>query len=496
MNNYLLQLLKEVKTIIIPGLGALTLTNEHTGEMMFMSYLKFDDGTLAKHIAEKEGIDINDAKNLIAKFVREVTAQLDKGESYDMYQFGTFRKADGETAFDQWEIGSVAAAPVEIAAVAPEIVPVAEEIIPADEEPAVEEEQKGPEPIENIAEAPVIAYEEENSIREELPVSESEAMGAAIAAAVTDNEPEEEPAAPVMEEVPEPEREEAITAIVPGEEPVPVVELTDEGFDIKDTPAPPAAEPVTVHESPLPVNDVPPVTKHEPGVGLSPKEIVEAKDAQQAKKKTAVPVQQKKKAGVLSYILWGLLVLLLGGGTYVAVNYDTLKKDFPALADLTGDEKEESAPAPSVEDTLIAEPDPAETTVEEPVSEEPAPEAEPVVEEPAPAPPVVEKPVTKPKPAVSSPRPRPVSPGNSTVKIGQPDPSKPYHVIGGSFGSEANAKRFARDLIAKGQPSVIVGEQNGMYRVSISSFATKDEAVAAHASLKSMVPGAWVFKWP
>ncbi len=82
------------------------------------------------------------------------------------------------------------------------------------------------------------------------------------------------------------------------------------------------------------------------------------------------------------------------------------------------------------------------------------------------------------------------------MAIGSPDPSKPYHVIGGSFGSEANAKRLARQLIGKGQPSVVVGEFNGMYRVSIASFATEAEANAASNDLKSIVPAAWVFKWP
>ena len=106
MNNYLLQLLKEVKTLIIPGLGALTVTNESTGEILFMPYLKFDDGTLAKHIASKENMELNDASNLISKFVREVTAELDKGHSYDMYQFGRFVKIDGEIAFEAWEINS------------------------------------------------------------------------------------------------------------------------------------------------------------------------------------------------------------------------------------------------------------------------------------------------------------------------------------------------------------------------------------------------------
>ncbi|TXI82454.1 MAG: SPOR domain-containing protein [Crocinitomicaceae bacterium] len=103
MNQYLLSILREVNTIIIPGIGALTITNAATGEIMFMPYLKFDDGKLAQHISEKEGIDINDAKNLVAKYVREIEAQLNIGESYDMYQFGSFYKnSDGEIEFKPW----------------------------------------------------------------------------------------------------------------------------------------------------------------------------------------------------------------------------------------------------------------------------------------------------------------------------------------------------------------------------------------------------------
>lgn len=106
MNNYLLLLLKELKTIIIPGLGALTITNEATNELLFMPFLKYDDGTLSKYIADKEGMTENDAKNLIAKFVREVLAELDKGEPYDMYQFGSFTKENNEIVFKQWKFQS------------------------------------------------------------------------------------------------------------------------------------------------------------------------------------------------------------------------------------------------------------------------------------------------------------------------------------------------------------------------------------------------------
>jgi septal ring-binding cell division protein DamX len=102
MDKYLQQILHEINTIIIPGLGALTVTKKETGEVMFMPFLKHDDGNLSKIIAEKEGVPENDAKNLIAKYVREITAKLGKGESYDMFQFGRFIKIDGEPTFENW----------------------------------------------------------------------------------------------------------------------------------------------------------------------------------------------------------------------------------------------------------------------------------------------------------------------------------------------------------------------------------------------------------
>lgn len=99
-----MQLLKEVKTIIIPGLGALTLTNQEKGEILFMPYLKFDDGKLATHISEREGTSVQDATNLIAKYVREIEATLNRGESYVMYQFGSFfKQEDGTVSFQNWD---------------------------------------------------------------------------------------------------------------------------------------------------------------------------------------------------------------------------------------------------------------------------------------------------------------------------------------------------------------------------------------------------------
>ena len=111
MDQYLLQILKDTNTIIIPDLGALTITNAEKNEVMFMPFLKHDDGKLSAHIAAKEGIDENEAKNIVAKHVREIKAKLDQGSTYDMFQFGTFSKgADGDIEFENWEAGDDKAA--------------------------------------------------------------------------------------------------------------------------------------------------------------------------------------------------------------------------------------------------------------------------------------------------------------------------------------------------------------------------------------------------
>lgn len=532
MNNYLLQLLKEVKTIIIPGLGALTLTNEATGEMMFMPYLKYDDGTLAKHISEKEGMELNDAKNLISKFVREVTAELDKGNSYDMYQFGSFKKVDGDVAFEQWSAASAAESTAEKAsgpeptASSPEegmsevtepetASPPEEEMNGATEPETAPEPEPTPEPEQPKAETP------------EPPITETLATAVVIDHALepTASNVTETPAAPEQPLAePEPVVEPATEVKQePAKEEPSIREETPILEKAHDPTPPKADEPLVKSEQPSPL---PP--KDQPKKTLSPKERLAAEEAKKkAAKKDAKATEPKKKRRVLAYVLWGFVVLILGGATYVAVNFDTLKKDFPILADLAGDnndeavgQKELDAANEQAEQNLkdsIAEAeaekarqeaDDNQETIEETPAPEPMPEPEPVPApvskpkpepkpKPAPKPTPVSKPKPKPTPVtpVSKPKPRPGG-GSSNTAIGSPDPSKPFHVIGGSFGSEANAKRFARQLIASGHASVIVGEFNGMYRVSLASFPTKEEAMQAHSSLKSEVAQAWVFKWP
>jgi hypothetical protein len=443
MNNYLLQLLKEVKTLIIPGLGALTVTNETTGEILFMPYLKFDDGTLAKHIASKENMELNDASNLISKFVREVTAELDKGNSYDMYQFGRFVKVDGEIAFEAWSTSS--------------------QNEPAEtvkQEPVVETPKQEP-----VVETPVTPIAE--PVKEEPKVDRVSPTASAV---------EQIPPVEATPKAEEPKKEE------PEKAPFSKTEVSS-GKDEKpkEEPIPKVAEP-----------------KKEPVKPVAQKES--AKKSGKDPKDPKAP-KEKKKTSVFAYILWGFLVLILGAGTFIAIQFDSLKKDFPILADLAGENDDtakgseevkqleedpeatsdsaESEPIPEDQVQIVEDKLPAEKPAEEPkktVAPTPKLTPKPKVEVT-----VNKKPVTKPKP-------------QNTGSTASFDGSKHFHIIAGSFGSEANANRLAGKLQSKGFAEASVTMNSGMYRVSIKGFATLNEATAEAANIQSSVPGAWVLK--
>ena len=104
MNKYLIEILKLRKSVTLPGFGALMIASSKTGKIVLNQHLKYDDGVLAGFIAEKEGIEKTEAKNMISKFVREIESDLGKGETYDIFQFGKLSKDEkGKIAFEMDE---------------------------------------------------------------------------------------------------------------------------------------------------------------------------------------------------------------------------------------------------------------------------------------------------------------------------------------------------------------------------------------------------------
>lgn len=308
MDKYLLEILKETNTIIIPGLGALTITNAATGEIMFMPYLKFDDSKLSQYIAEKEGISEIDAKNLIAKYVREVEAKLNIGESYDMYQFGTFKKnASGDLEFIQWN----------------------------NEDKAKEPKTSPPSEIQN----------EENKIKDQ-PIETVHKHKLSEKAAVEEIIANED-----SDTVESPEEEE-IT--IDSSEPVVTEEISESEYvpEIMEEIIPPLST-YTVEDQWKDDLDIPPI-----GATIErPKKPILEKTQ-----------KDKKRKGSGFYILLTLGVLLIGGTLTFIMFYNSLEKFIPFLAKESSDKKEvivEKEPV-KIEETKTED---VQDVTEEPVAE-------------------------------------------------------------------------------------------------------------------------------
>lgn len=150
MDKYLIDFLKENATLILPGIGALTITNAETGEILFMPFLKHDDGRLAEFIASKEGIDEQQARIQVAQYTREIERKLNTEGTYDIYLFGQFtREADGSFNFAGLK-------------------DVKEPVLP-ESSPSKEEEKKEPIPEDLVL--PVIEEHFIPQENEEVPVS-------------------------------------------------------------------------------------------------------------------------------------------------------------------------------------------------------------------------------------------------------------------------------------------------------------------------------------
>ena len=472
MNNYLLLLLRDLKTIIIPGLGALTLTNEATNELLFMPFLKYDDGTLSKYIAEKEGMEVNDAKNLIAKFVREVMAELDKGEQYDMYQFGSFSKVNNEIVFKQWETKAPALQEEKV------VVEETNETTVASTEDILEQENNEAIVVPSLPSSTITSPSEIDIANEEESESESEI------------EKEEVVIPSATELVTEPEKAEdkSEEKIIPAEKVVAPIE-----------------EEVLIE----PLN----TTKNEPAT----EQIQEASPELTDEIQSATTPTTKKKSKWVGQLIIGVIVLILSAGTYIAVNFNTLKKDIPFIAALAGTADTTRGIKTLESKDNITDKQPA--AVEKIPEELAIPVEKTTEQEDVPQKETLKKAVPK---KASKPISKVVTPVNKkaaltppTVKLKAPKKqsntkpikladrrsnsfpqfsAQPFQIVAGSFSSEQHAITHANKLTRKGVTTCTISSFDGKYRVSIGSAETKEEALNQLLTLKRLVADAWVFE--
>ncbi len=289
MEKYLQQILKEVNTVIIPGLGALTIINENTGEVMFMSYLKYDDGKLTSYIAEKENISLEEAKNLVSTKVENIMNTIDEGVASSLNGMGEFSKdSNGEVYFSN----NISVSSDEIGDVNVFIPEEKSEIEISEEIPASESV------IEDIVnEEPVILEQKISSdIIEEVEMIISEPIVNDVISSTIDETAENEES------------------------------LDSESNTIDNT----FEEKKTSHE-----NVVEEIISEEPLV-----EDIEIEKEEEIHTPSLVKV--RKKRGVGFFILLFLILLLIAGGTAVGLNYKNIRQFIPFLSQSTNTKSEEN----------------------------------------------------------------------------------------------------------------------------------------------------------
>lgn len=467
MDKYLLQILHDVNTIIIPGLGALTVTNKSTGEIMFMSYLKHDDGNLTRYISEKENISENDAKNLVAKYVREIQAKLDTGDTYDMYQFGRFIKKNGDIDFEGWNSYQH---------------PLNEEEIVSDTEVEAEMHHKDPE--ERIESQHVATHPDENPKIEEK-VQEKVQEKAEAKEEKSEISGDSDATSDVLEVSQAVVASSSLDDILSKEEQNPPAEQAVEDKKVNSEPLDAVPEP----EDPRPEVIHAEVIEEKPELDVSdikpsenvyiPKEEAKEMAAKQAKEKTQSPQKAvsdkmnepivavapdsagKRKKGKKSVLFWVMVIvifLLAAGGGTTAFFYQEI------FGENKAQETKKTTPEKSDENLEEIEKQVALETGQEAAETENAAEEPEVKEE------VVEKPA---KAVVSG--------------------DKSYHIIAGGFGVEANADRLAKKYQDEGKNALVLGKFGDLYLVSYEAYATQEEA---NQALKSSGIKGWIFKYP
>jgi flagellar basal body-associated protein FliL len=430
MNQYLQQILKEINTIIIPELGALTITNPTEGTVLFMPYLKYDDGKLANFIADKEGLPVADAKNMIARYVREITSNLDQGDSYDMFEFGSFSKnKDGDIIFTNWDRVSVSTDSKEEAKSEPEIPTEVEKT----EEKTIEEATiPEPEIIEEI-------------VKEEIP---EEVVPEPIQEIETPKEEE------VTEEVEE-EDEDVKLEVFPIDASEPIVEIPEEVVSKEETPKKESKKPT------------PPKPKEEKPVKPKKEKLVKEK-----KEKEENPKRRKTVLIIL------ITLLLAAGGAFAYCyfqhmthgNVEHHEKDTLNTHSTTNSEEghpndgtnanSENQEEEQDSDLTEGEESQNETTDKEPVQ--------------------IEETVTSTKPIASNS-------GSSAT-------SGTFYIILNAFTEEENAVNFISSLKSQGKNALNIGQINQLHLIGIGGYNSREEAFSNLEAEKANYPGAWVYQ--
>ena len=180
-----------------------------------------------------------------------------------------------------------------------------------------------------------------------------------------------------------------------------------------------------------------------------------------------------------------LLIAIIGGAVWAALNFDTIKPHIPFLSDDKQEEyvspldsnsthievmKELSGMNDTNENSSTSEADSTALT-EEPAIEE-------IIEEKVPVAEVVKTAVPK------------KTPPTKTIAAA----AGSYHIIVGAFGAEANANNLVNQLNGKGYQAMIAEKANGLFKVSAGLCNSRQEGLDLLEKARVEFPSAWLKK--
>ena len=559
MNKYLIEILKIQNSVILPGLGALMVPSEKSGgKIVFNQHLKFNDGSLARFIAEKEGIDQQESQNKVAKFIREIEAELGQGNTYDMFEFGQFYKnKDGDVDFKMDGDTKVITSP-------PPVIEKKKKPVSPAAETAKKEKKSPPKKATEKKKTVDKVKEDITKKGEELEKKATNLKAAAEKKATDLKKVATDTVADIKVEkakVDEPKKaknkfvppvssvKETATNIakditektdklkekakaVADEASAKVAALKADQKKAADTKA--AAEKIEASKQQK-NTFIPPVETAKKAVEETVKKPVEVIKKTTAKIVPVVPedakkviekskplvtnikataakttvaaastvatatttvketvIVEKEKRSKWPWLI--LLLLLIGAGVAGFFYKDQLlayfdKDSTPAIDSTTHNSAdseitennlvidaamtEDTAAINTMEDTLTGEFAATDGLAEEGIIDEGtevvAEELEPEIETPE----VVES--------------NPVASGSNNGN---------YHLIGNSFGEEANAERYVKKMQDKGYPAKVLGRFDGLYLVSLKSYNSRSEASSGRSSVTADAGSAWIFNYP
>jgi cell division protein FtsN len=437
MEKYLQLLLKEVNTVILPGLGALTITNHATGEILFMPYLKYDDGKLSTFISVQAGMSGPEAKELVESSIREILNEIEGGARKEIAGLGVFSKnTSGDIDFESKK-SEMKEAPLLDEEYLQATIAEEEEVIKdsmsdhvADEEEIIDEPIVVEEIFQENIEAPVVSEFEEEKVEE--VVSEDELILAV---------------SPEAEFTPE---EECKIEVLASEE---EVEESKNGQE--------DIESATIEE------------KIVISVELNELESPEVLELVSDSEETIVQPKKKKKFKIFAIVL--VVIAIVGSGAYVGLNFE----------EITHSMGSESHEENSSEDEIIESAEKSVVTPEE-VQEGEGKEMLKIEEEGLPS--------ETNEPATTQKVKEETVPQRSSGALEPNDVKQTFYIVLGSFSDKSNADKMVAKLISDGKSGATTVDRGGKYSVSLTSYSNIDDANEKIEGHKVEFPHAWILK--